>query len=127
MKIISRQIKGKGRGKFLGFPTINLEIPDGFELANGIYSGMATIESKDYLAAIHFGPVPTFDEQEKTLEVFLINTHESDLPKGPIDNLKLTIKNKIRDIKKFETEDLLKEQIKEDVENIKSAHVGESK
>lgn len=127
MKIVSRQIKGKGRGKFLGFPTINLEIPDGFEFENGIYSGMATIESKDYLAAIHFGPVPTFNEQEKSLEIFLIDISDLNLPKSPIDNLELTIKNKLRDIRKFKTEDLLKKQIQKDVENIRAAHAREIK
>lgn len=129
MKITSHQIKGKGRGKFLGFPTINLEIPAGFELDEGIYSGIAIITAspkpRGYLAAIHFGPVPTFNEQEKSLEIFLIDA--KDLPKSPIDNLTLEIKNRIREIKKFETEDLLKEQIEEDVENIRTAHVRESK
>ena len=38
MKFKSRHIKGKGRGKILGFPTINLEIPKRFSLAIGIWA-----------------------------------------------------------------------------------------
>ncbi|MBI5619675.1 riboflavin kinase, partial [Candidatus Gottesmanbacteria bacterium] len=79
MKITSRQIKGKGRGKLLGFPTINLEIPEGLTLKEGIWAVWVTIAGKRYGGALHFGPVPTFREREKSLEVFLLDASEAEL------------------------------------------------
>ena len=68
----STHIKGKGRGKPMGFPTINLEIPENFKLKNGIYAAKVTIENKTFVAALHYGPVPTFGDLQKSLEVYLI-------------------------------------------------------
>jgi len=46
MKFKSRHIKGKGRGKKMGFPTINLKIPSNFKLEDGIYAAKVFIEDK---------------------------------------------------------------------------------
>ena len=71
MNYKTRQVKGKGRGKLLGFPTINLEIPPGFNIEEGIYAGRVWISKKQFKGAFHYGPVPTFHEKDKSLEVFL--------------------------------------------------------
>jgi len=65
MKFESTQTKGKGRGKLMGFPTINLKIPANFELEDGIYAAKVNIENKVFVGALHYGPVPTFNEEKK--------------------------------------------------------------
>jgi len=80
MRFKSTQVKGKGRGKILGFPTINLEIPADLNLDDGIYAVKVFIEDKEFIGAMHYGPIPVFLEDDKTLEFFLIDTKESDIP-----------------------------------------------
>lgn len=123
MKFDSVHINGKGRGKPMGFPTINLKIPDNFELKNGIYAVKVIIDNKKFKGALHFGPVPTFGELQKSLEVYLIETEHASFEllenlEGKI--IKVEIIKFLRDIIKFKlVEDLVK-QIGEDVKNIKS-------
>ena len=128
MKFESIHIKGKGRGKPMGFPTINLKIPNNFKLKDGIYTAKVTIDSKVFISALHYGPVPTFDENEKSLEVYLIEVTNNDLINQGLENLdekiiKVEIIKFLRDIIKFKlVEDLVK-QIKEDVNLIKSKYL----
>lgn len=116
MKFHSTQVKGAGRGKTLGFPTINLEIPANFELAEGIYASLVNILGKTYKGALFFGSVPTFNQVQKNLEVYLINLKE-DLEKF-LGDIEIEIKDKIREVQKFESEQKLIEQMEEDVEKI---------
>jgi riboflavin kinase/FMN adenylyltransferase len=124
MEFESTHIHGKGRGKPMGFPTINLKIPENFELKNGIYAVEVIIENKSFKGALHYGPVPTFGELQKSLEVYLIEVSNSDLINKGLENLeekviKVKVIKFLRDIIKFKlVEDLVK-QIGEDVNNIK--------
>lgn len=128
MKFTSTQIKGKGRGKLMGFPTINLKIPDNFELDDGIYSAKVSIENKVYSGALHYGPVPTFGETEKSLEVYLIGLTNYELRINELENLdnkiiKVEIIKYLREIKKFGKVEKLVGQIKKDVINIKKIKI----
>ena len=123
MKFESTHIKGKGRGKPMGFPTINLKIPDGFELKDGIYAAKVNIEKKVFKGALHYGPVPTFSEEEKSLEVYLIEVTNEDLINYGFENLdgkliKIEIIKYLREIIKFKMVKELVKQIEEDVKNI---------
>ncbi len=120
MEIKTHHVKGKGRGKLLGFPTINLEIPKDLDQEEGIYASRVKIAGKKYLGALHFGPVPTFDESDKTLEVFLIDTKDQDLDFTDQDQITVEFFKKIREIRKFNSENELSRQIGMDVAQIKS-------
>jgi len=120
MNYKTKQIKGKGRGKLLGYPTINLEIPDGFNEKEGIYAGWVWIEKKRYKGAFHFGPVPTFHETEKSLEVFLIDAVEKDLGNLEKNIIEFELVKKIRDIVDFSTSQELSEKITQDVKDIET-------
>lgn len=124
MKFESTHIKGKGRGKPMGFPTINLKIPEDFELKDGIYAAKVTIENKIFKGALHYGPVPTFGEQEKSLEIYLIEVTNKDLMSYGMENLdgksiKIEIIKYLREIIKFNLVEELVKQIEEDVMQIK--------
>jgi riboflavin kinase/FMN adenylyltransferase len=124
MKFSSTQVKGKGRGKLLGFPTINLDIPDNFQLDDGIYAVKVFVSDeqdpsskKEFKGALHFGPIPTFKEDEKTLEVFLIDTKDSDIPSSKEFEVE-TVKY-LRPVMSFSNEEDLSNQIGKDVEKTK--------
>lgn len=113
MKIQSFQIKGKGRGKTIGVPTINLKIPANLSLEEGIYAAFVEIENKTYKGAIHYGPIPVFKETEKSLEIYLLDATEINPPQQtPII---LDFIKKIRDIQNFENPEEMVKQIEKDV------------
>lgn len=118
MNIVSRQIRGKGRGKLLGYPTINLEIPDGLDLAEGIWAAWVTIAGKRYAGALHFGPVPTFGEEAKSLEVFLLDTHDDDLMGIENASIEVDPVARLRDILSFDSPEALARQIENDVAEV---------
>ncbi len=109
------QVRGKGRGKFLGFPTINLQIPDDFSADDGIYAAWVTIDGLKHPGALHYGPVPTFHDTQKSLEVFLLDVTESDLPAGMLTNVDMELVQKLRDVIAFPNQEALIEQMKKDV------------
>jgi len=111
----STQIKGKGRGVLLGYPTINCVIPKNFSLLFGIYAAFISIHSNKYMGALHYGPIPTFSENQKSLEIFVIDADPSIFTDNPLTNITITVVKKIRDIRTFRSSEDLSTQIGNDV------------
>ena len=105
-------IKGKQRGKKLGFPTANLPFPDNIIApAAGVYSGMVEIDGSSYYAVINFGKRPTFgDLKEDLIEAHVLN-YDGDLYDKSIE---VSFLKKLRNEIKFNSETELKQQIMED-------------
>ena len=117
----SFQIKGKGRGKKIGVPTVNLEIPHNFELKEGIYAARVSSGGEMYKGALHFGPVPVFNDVARSLEVYFLDADINSLP--DLHNKKITVEivKKIRDIMNFPSPQIMVERIQTDVEEVKEA------
>lgn len=64
---------GAGRGKGLGFPTANLSLAPGQDIAHGIYAMRVKHKGQRYKAAGYVGPRPTFDAGKPAIEVYLLN------------------------------------------------------
>ena len=63
-------VRGDGRGRELGFPTANLDVPKGLLVPpDGVYAGWA----RDTRAAISIGTNPHFDGVERRVEVYLLD------------------------------------------------------
>lgn len=117
MNFKSTQVTGQGRGKQIGFPTLNLKIPKNFQLKEGIYATKVIINSNSYAGALHFGPIPTFKETDSSLEVFLIDLDSKNFKISPGQKIAVTILKRLREIRNFSnTQDLIN-QINEDVNN----------
>jgi len=119
MKFESIQIKGRGRARKLGYPTINLEIPQSFKLKHGVYGANFIVDGKKYLAALHYGPSPTFLDKTETLEIYLIEMKDREFPVIDKKNLEVEVLKYLRKVEKFESIDKLIQQIEKDIENIK--------
>jgi Cys-tRNA(Pro) deacylase len=104
-------IPGKGRGKGLGFPTINLRIPAELSMEHGIYAARVTIQGRAYAAALHYGPVPAFGEDTPSLEVHLLDTALEQAP----DEVEVEVVRYLRPVRSFETPAALSAQIADDV------------
>jgi riboflavin kinase/FMN adenylyltransferase len=115
----SKQIKGKGRGKFLGYPTINMEIPKDFDLATGVYAVWVTINGTRFRGALHWGPIPTFDETKKSLEVFLLGLGDHELSHADLSIIMIEPKIKLRGIIRFPSVDALTQQLERDIASVR--------
>lgn len=110
--------KGRGRGKTLGFPTINLRNLSEENIKEGVYAARITIRGKEYISAMHCGAATTFDETEETVELFLLDT-----PEIAISNSERILVETIaylRPVIKFASKEDLIRQIGEDVEKTRS-------
>ena len=106
-------------GKKIGFPTVNLRIDSQkHSLKNGVYRGAILIDGEYKKAVINYGARPTFGLDEKLVEAHVID-FERDLYGK---NLTVRFDGFIREIKKFERVEELKEQLKQDVNSVKDAN-----
>jgi riboflavin kinase/FMN adenylyltransferase len=113
MRYTARVIPGRGEGRKLGFPTLNLEIPAGFNAKQGVYAGWAWVDSEGRRpAAIHYGPAPTFGVKAASLEVHVINAY---VPTPPPE-ISFELVKYLREIKDFNGLEALARQIQADVQ-----------
>lgn len=103
----------------MGFPTINMEVPKGFDLTNGVYAVWVTIAGTRFRGAMHFGPIPTFDQTKKSLEVFLLGLGEHELSHADLSVVSVELKEKLRDIIKFPSVDALTRQLEKDIASVR--------
>jgi riboflavin kinase / FMN adenylyltransferase len=68
-------IHGLARGRTLGYPTANIAVwEEKIIPKNGIYAGWATLENGErYMAMTNVGIRPHFEEQDVTVEAFLLD------------------------------------------------------
>jgi riboflavin kinase/FMN adenylyltransferase len=75
-------VPGEQRGRLIGFPTANVQVPQGSPLPpDGIYAGLVRSTQGSALcraAAISVGTNPTFDGLSRTVEAHLLD-FEGDL------------------------------------------------
>lgn len=110
-----KMVKGKGRGKPIGIPTLNFAIPKILKLPYGIYAGWLMTKNNKYQTAIHFGPRPQFDETDPSLEAYILD--------GEIINqneqLRLMFVGFIRTIERFSSVTEMLKRIETDVKEVK--------
>ncbi|MBX6754118.1 MAG: bifunctional riboflavin kinase/FAD synthetase [Thermorudis peleae] len=69
-------VEGRRRGRLLGFPTANLALPARLAVpADGIYAARVAIDTDPTLldALVYIGVRPTFHEEMRTIEVYLLD------------------------------------------------------
>ncbi|WP_300604826.1 bifunctional riboflavin kinase/FAD synthetase [Trebonia sp.] len=113
-------VRGHQRGRALGFPTANLEMPPHTAIpADGVYAGwLASLDAdgrdvQRWPAAISIGTNPTFGEGEQTVEAYALDRDDLDLY-GVHAAIDFTIR--LRGIRRFDSVDALVEQMCRDVE-----------
>lgn len=112
--ISGKVVQGRGVGKELGFPTANLQFNlDKQPLKEGVYCGYCIIDNKKYLCIINYGNCPTFDVEDKKIEIHIVdyvgNLYERDV--------NIHFVKRLRDIKKFSSQQQLQKQIEQDKQN----------
>ena len=110
--LIGVVVSGEKRGRTLGFPTANLEVPPSMAIpADGIYATWIHLPDGRHMAATSIGTRPTFDNGNRTVEAFVLD-FDGDLYDK---ELRLEFVERLRPEEKFDTVEALVEQINEDV------------
>ncbi|WP_425390907.1 bifunctional riboflavin kinase/FAD synthetase [Ekhidna sp.] len=68
-------IDGNKKGRSIGFPTANIEIPESYKLlpADGAYAVRVIVEDEKYNGMLNIGFKPTVDGTQRTIETHLFN------------------------------------------------------
>ena len=72
-RVRGRVEPGAGRGKGLGFPTLNLKLAPGQAVRHGIYAMRIDVDGRSHPAAGYVGSRPTFGESDPVLEAYLLD------------------------------------------------------
>ena len=116
--IRGKVVRGAGRGRTIGIPTINLEPPDARKLLppDGVYAVSVTVgkgetgNAKRYGGMMNQGPRPTFGDQARTLEVHLFD-FDGELYGETVD---VEWVRRLRDVQAFPSRDALVAQLERD-------------
>ncbi len=114
-EIEGKVIKGKSRGKSMGFPTANIETKNEI-VPPGIFVSTVSIGSQTFPSLTNVGDCPTFNQKETNIESYIINFEKNLYG----ETIRIGFIKKIRDEKKFKTEEGLKAQIKKDLQIAKN-------
>lgn len=115
--ITGKVTHGKNNGATkLGFPTVNIEANDDMlPLGEGVYATIISFDGEDYQSMTNVGKKPTFNDNNRTIETNIFD-FDGDLYEKEV---KLSFYEKIRDTKKFDDIEKLKDQLNQDKEIVK--------
>lgn len=119
--LAGRVIRGNQLGRQMGVPTANVHLRRSRICVNGVYAVSARCEGEPLNGLANIGFRPTVDKLEKPLlEVHLLD-YDGDLYGK---QLEVELLYKIRGEQKFDSLQLLQQQILRDVEEARSWHLG---
>ncbi|MDI6857818.1 MAG: bifunctional riboflavin kinase/FAD synthetase [Dehalococcoidia bacterium] len=105
-------VHGVERGKVMGFPTANIGVGSGMALPPfGVYVTRAHIGAATYDSVTNIGRRPTFDNGERTVEVYIMD-FDGDLYGAEV---RIDVLKRLRGEVRFASVDELAEQIRRDV------------
>lgn len=109
-------VKGKQIGRTIGFPTANIEVQDQYKLIpkNGVYAVNVKVNQQQYKGMLNIGTKPTFNHQEKTIEVNIFDFNEDIYG----EKIQIEFVQFIREEKKYSSKEALQQQIVKDKQNI---------
>lgn len=109
-------VRGAGRGKTLGTPTINLS-PDALTDIGreGIYAVRAIIDGDRVPAVMHAGARPVFDD-DPSVEVHLLGSVPAETPR----ELTIEVIEYLRPIRDFASVGELQAQIRRDIDHARA-------
>jgi riboflavin kinase / FMN adenylyltransferase len=105
-------IRGAGRGRGIGYPTLNVAVEDERKLLppDGVYAVHVEWRAGSSGGMMHQGARPTFDETERSIEAHVFEL-DDDLYG---ERVKLSWVSRLRDVQRFDSPEALKRQLDKD-------------
>lgn len=118
-EVFGRVSSGAGRGRLLGFPTINLSLPSPRKLLPpvGVYAVRVICAAGTFGGMMNLGPRPTFGDQGVRLEVHVFEA-EGDWYGRPVS---VQFVKRLRETMKFSGPEALRAQLESDAVNARRA------
>ena len=109
--MVGEVVHARHRGTIIGYPTANiLEDDKRAKLGTGIYITKVYIDNKSYIGITNVGPKPTFDEQSRSIETYILDFCKDIYGK----TIRVEFYKKIREVMKFHSVPELCNQMKQD-------------
>ncbi len=110
--LTGRVVKGKELGRKLSYPTANLHIEEKYKLIpkNGVYIVKSYIDGKIHFGMMNIGTNPTVNGSHQTIETHFFDASFNLYEK----KIQIELLKRIRDEKKFDSVDQLKEAMQQD-------------
>jgi riboflavin kinase / FMN adenylyltransferase len=107
--LTGKVVKGKQLGRTLGYPTANIYVVEDYKLipSDGVYAVYVTYNDQIFKGVLNIGKRPTIEGKDRTIEVNIFDFDKEIYG----ENLSISFEKKIRDEKKFDSLDALKDQI----------------
>ncbi len=116
MKFTGTTITGAGRGKKLGFPTLNIKLSSE-EYEEGVFAVRGELNGKSFEGVAHFGSRPTFEDTNLSVEIHIFDFAQN-VKEGNEMEFE-TVGERIRDVRKFDLQEELQNQIQRDIQKAK--------
>ncbi len=113
--IVGTVIKGWGLARKLGFPTLNLAALNEI-LPRGVFAGLVRYRNRLFPAAVYIGTRPTHGGNQVVVEAHVLNA-EVRAEEG--EEAGVYLLKKIREERKFDSEEKLRDQIRKDIKRIR--------
>ena len=114
--LLGTVVRDRGVGRTLGFPTANIAYPkEKYPIKQGVYETRVCVDGKDYQAITNYGNRPTFQSDAIVTETYLDGFSGELYGK----ELKIRFIRRLREIKKFQTVEALRAQLKEDIRRVR--------
>lgn len=114
--LLGTVVSGRKVGRTIGFPTANMAYPkEKFSIPLGVYETSVSVGGTDYKGITNFGAKPTFSDGQVCVETFI------DGFSGDLYGREILVRfvRKIREIKKFESVEMLEKQLQMDLASIR--------
>lgn len=112
--IIGEVEKGRGVGRTLGYPTVNISLQNPSPLASGVYETRLKIGENLYTGLTNVGTCPTFEPREKHTETYLLD-YDGDVYS---EYVRIDFIRRVRDERRFESVEELSAEIARNVEDV---------
>jgi riboflavin kinase/FMN adenylyltransferase len=116
-RLRGRVVSGARRGQSLGFPTANLAGIENLVPGEGVYAGRFRLGDEWRPAAVNVGSNPTFGDEERKVEVHVLD-FAGDLYGRTVE---VDLLKRIRDVRRFAGRDELVRQLADDVAAARAA------
>lgn len=113
--IAGKVVHGQKKGRTIGFPTANVLLKRCIAPINGVFAVNVKIDGSQYKGVANVGTRPTLNGERSQLEVHIFDFDERIYGKL----IRVEFSQKLRDEKKFDSFELLKNQIKLDAQQAK--------
>jgi riboflavin kinase/FMN adenylyltransferase len=103
-------IKGKSRGKTLGFPTANIQTSNEIT-PEGVFLSEVWLGGKNYPSLTNIGTCPTFHQKDRNIETYILDFDADIYGK----TIRIRFLKKVRDEINFDSPEALSHQIQKDI------------